>query len=61
MIFENVQELAKKRNKTIAQVERESGLAKGSVYKWKTASPTIASLQAVAKTLNVTVARLLKE
>lgn len=61
MIYSNVEELAKKRGISLAEVERQANLSKGSITKWKTASPTIKSLSAVASVLGVTVNRLLKE
>ena len=60
MIYENVVELAKKKKMTLSEVEKQSGISKGVISKWKTVSPNIDSLQAVAKTLGVTVNRLLK-
>lgn len=62
MIYSNVCEYAKKRSKTIAQIEREAGLANGTIGKWHTGSvPSVASLQAVANVLKVKVDTLLKE
>lgn len=61
MIYENVVELAKKRKMSLSQVERESGLSKGCITKWKTRNPNTASVKAVAKTLGVTVNRLMRE
>lgn len=61
MIYSNVEELARKKGLSLAEVERKANLSKGSITKWKTASPTIKSLSAVAEVLGVTVNRLLKE
>lgn len=61
MIYENVVELAKRRGITISKVEREAGIAKGSINKWKKVSPSISNVQAVANVLGVTVNRLLRE
>lgn len=61
MIYENVVELAKRKRMTISNVEREAGIAKGSISKWKKVSPSISNVQAVANVLGVTVNRLLRE
>lgn len=60
MIFEKVSELAKKKGISISKLEKLAGLSKCSISKWKTASPTVNSLQAVAKVLETTVDELLK-
>lgn len=60
MVYQNVVELAAKRKMSLSEVERKSGLGKGIISKWKTKSPNLDSLQAVAETLNTTVARLIK-
>ena len=60
MIYENVSELAKRKKMSILQVEREAGIAKGSICKWKSVSPSVGNVQSVAKVLGVTVNRLLK-
>nr|DAX39139.1 MAG TPA: LAMBDA REPRESSOR (TRIPLE MUTANT)/DNA COMPLEX-DNA COMPLEX, DOUBLE HELIX, TRANSCRIPTION-DNA.1A [Caudoviricetes sp.] len=46
---------------SISQVEREAGIAKGSICKWKSVSPSVGNVQSVAKVLGVTVNRLLRE
>ena len=59
MIFENIQEICNKKGISIAELEREAGLKNGAISKWKTSSPTIKSLQAVAKVLKVSISRLI--
>lgn len=59
MIFENIQEICNKKGISIAELEREAGLKNGAIGKWKTSSPTIKSLQAVAKVLKVSISRLI--
>lgn len=61
MVYENVVELATKKGMSLSEVERKSGLAKGIISKWKTASPNLDSLKAVSNTLDVSVNRLIKE
>ena len=62
VIYDNVVELMIKKNMTIFELEREAGLANGTVRKWKdlTNSPKLESVMAVAKVLGVTVNRLLR-
>ena len=60
MIYYKVLELAQKNELSISKLERLAGLAKGTISKWKNASPTIDNLQAVAKVLKVKVDKLLE-
>lgn len=61
MIYENVLEIAKKKGISISKLERLSGLSKGTIPKWRTASPTASNLKAVADVLGTTVDKLLEE
>lgn len=61
MIYSNVEELAKKKGISLSELERRAEMSKGSISKWKTSSPTIGNLSAVASVLGVSVNRLLKE
>lgn len=61
MIFEQIQELAKEKNITIAELERQAKLSNGSISKWKTVMPNVTSLIAVAEALGVSVVRLIGE
>ncbi len=61
MVYENVLELAAKKGMSLSEIERKSGLAKGTISKWKTASPNLDSLKAVADALDVSVNRLIRE
>lgn len=56
-----MQDVARKRGMKIAEIERAAGLSKGSISKWKTVSPTVGNLQAVANVLKVKVDVLLKD
>ena len=62
MIYDNVVEIAVKKNLTIHAVEVKAGLANGTVRKWNTpdANPQMNNLAAVAAVLGVSVNRLLK-
>lgn len=61
LIYENIKELADKKKIPLRKIEQKAGLSNGVISKWKTASPNVKSLQAVAKVLNVPVNTLLKE
>ena len=60
MIFNNIVKYAQEKNISISKLERLSNLSKGAISKWKTSSPTIESLQAVANALGVDVKKLLE-
>lgn len=60
-IYENILEIAEKKKISISQLERDSGIAKGTISKWKTSSPSVINLKSVADNLGVTVNRLIKE
>ena len=61
MIYENVKELADKKKISICELEKRAQLGNGVIAGWKTSSPRVENLQAVAKILGVTVNRLLQE
>lgn len=60
MLYDNVKAAADKKKMTLSAVEREAQLAKGTISKWKTVSPNLKSLTAVANVLNVSVSRLIR-
>ena len=59
MVFKNIRALASKQGMSLSEVEKRAGLSKGIICKWKTASPTVEKLQAVAKVLDCSVDDLL--
>lgn len=59
LIFENIQEICNEKGISIAELEREAGLKNGAIGKWRTSSPTIKSLQSVAKVLKVKINKLI--
>lgn len=61
MIFNNIKELCKKRKITIVELEQKAGFSRGTIFKWKTSSPTVSNLKIVADILKVKVDALLKE
>lgn len=60
LVHDNVKEIATKRGLSIGKLEKMAGLSKGAISKWKTSSPTVDNLQAVAKVLKVKVDKLLE-
>ena len=61
MIFKNIEERSKAKGYSISYVERTAGLGNGTIGKWKTISPNVENLKAVAKVLECTVDDLLCE
>lgn len=59
MIFENILALCKEKKISISRLEREVGLGNGTISRWKTSSPNVDSLKAVADFFGVTVDRLI--
>lgn len=60
MIYDNVKALADKRKISIAELERKAKLGNGTIGGWKDSSPTLESLNKVAKALDVNVTTLLR-
>lgn len=60
MIYERVKQAADKKKIRISALEKEAGLGNGSIRKWKSSSPNIDSLKAVAKVLGVKVSDLIE-
>jgi transcriptional regulator with XRE-family HTH domain len=62
LIYENVKRLAKEKGfKSIRSLEMKAGLGNGVIRGWKSSSPTIDSLKAVADALGASVDELIKE
>lgn len=61
MIFKNIEKRSKAKGYRISYVERTAGLGNGTIGKWKTISPNVENLQAVAKVLECTVDDLLHD
>ena len=59
MIYDNVCRIAKDKNIAITTLESKAGLGRGAIGKWRTSSPTMDSLEKVAKALKVSVKKLL--
>lgn len=60
MIYECIKNLCESRKISINQLEKELGFGGGTIYKWQTASPSVANLQKVAKFFGCTLDDLLK-
>ena len=60
LIYDRILEIATKKGISISKLERLAGLSKGAISKWKTASPTVENIQAVARVLKVKVEKLLE-
>ena len=58
-IFENIEKLCTKNHITITQLERELGFGNGTIFRWKTSSPSVDNLQKVAKRFNAKIEKLL--
>lgn len=58
-MLENIQRLCNQRNVTIAQLERDLGFGRGSIYKWDKNSPSIDKVQKVAEYFEVSTDFLL--
>lgn len=59
-IYDNICHKSKKIGLSINSIEKEAGIAIGSMCKWNTVSPTARSLKKVADILKCTVDDLLK-
>lgn len=59
-IFDKVSKRAADKGISINSLEDKAGIAKGSVYKWNTVSPTIRNISKVAKVLECSVDDLIK-
>ena len=58
-IFDTIKSICKEKGIAVSELERQAGLARGSVYKWNDSSPTVEKLQAVANVLKVNVNKLI--
>ncbi|WP_072566884.1 helix-turn-helix domain-containing protein [Lactiplantibacillus plantarum] len=58
-MFDRVKEISKKRGLTLAQLNEKVGLKQNVIYSWKTKTPSVDKVKAVADVLNVSVDYLL--
>ena len=61
LIYKNIKERADKKGISISALEKKAGLGNGVIGGWKSSSPTIGKLQAVADALDCKVEQLLKD
>lgn len=59
-LYENVQVRCSEMGKTVAGLERELGLNRGTIRKWSEHFPSVNRVQAVAEALDTTVDALIK-
>ncbi|SKA08890.1 Helix-turn-helix domain-containing protein [Pilibacter termitis] len=59
MLFERLQELAKKNNVSLQKISEDIGFGINSLYSWKKKNPTSEKLEKVADYFNVSVDYLL--
>ncbi|CAM3210263.1 helix-turn-helix domain-containing protein [Lactiplantibacillus plajomi] len=57
--LERIKKLSKQRGWSLQTLAEKADLGKNSIYRWDTKTPSTASLQKVARVLNVTVAELI--
>lgn len=61
MVYENVKKLCDEQEMTIMECEKRAGLGNGVIAGWKTSSPRLDKIKAVANVLHTTVDELIKE
>ena len=59
MIYENIKTLCENKKISVYALEKSAGLGNGTVGGWRTSSPTLDKLQAVANVLGVEISVLL--
>lgn len=59
MVYDNVEELCKKKGISINELEDRAGLGHAAIRKWKNVNPRIDSVIAVAKVLGVKPSKLI--
>lgn len=61
MVLKCIKEKCKERGLSIFALEKEANIGNGTIARWSKSSPTLESLQAVAKVLDCTVDELLEK
>ena len=59
-IYENIKDICADAGISVSQLERDLGLERSNLYKWKDVDPGARKLKAVAGYFNVTTDRLLE-
>lgn len=60
-VYDSICKTAKQKKVSINSIEKETGLAIGSICKWNKVSPTVKNLKKVADYLGVPIEKLLEE
>lgn len=60
MLYETIKAICDKQGISIMECEKRAGLGNGVIGAWRTASPRISSVQAVADALDVPITDLLE-
>ena len=61
MILKKIKELCNEKGLSISELEKKANIGNGTIGRWDKSSPTVGSLQAVAKVLECTVDELLTD
>lgn len=61
MLVDNIKQLCNQHGISIPELEQSVGLGNGLIYRWKTSSPNLSSIQKVANYFGVTVSYLLHD
>ena len=60
MVYDRILEIAKKKGVSLRRIEEEAGMGNGAISKWKSSSPRVDSVLAVAQVLDIEISELLK-
>lgn len=58
-MYQTVLNEARKKGISVSELERKAGMAKGAIYKWKTSSPNLNTLDRVAEVLGIETSTLI--
>lgn len=58
-LFDKIKLMADENNKSIAKIEKEAGIANGTISGWRSSKPLAETLSRVAKVLGTTVDELI--
>ncbi len=61
MLLDNIQKLCRKNGTTICAVERDCGIANGTIGKWDARVPRVDTLKKVADHFGLTISQLYEE
>lgn len=61
MLYENVKRIAKEKKIPISKIETAADMSSNSLHKWKTSTPSVDKVAAVASLLGTTIDELMKD